>query len=193
SHKQFDESTAILAGDALLTYAFQLIGRHYADTPNIGMELLSIIGETAGSEHLIGGQVEDILGESKKLTPEELDYIHLNKTSAMIEASIGLGAIAGQADESQFEALQQYGRAIGLAFQIIDDILDATSDTQTMGKTVGSDAQLNKTTYVSLHGLERSRDFANSLTQSALDACSELEGDTEFLEGLANYLNTRIN
>ena len=137
--------------------------------------------------------MEDILGETKSLSSDELDFIHLNKTSAMIEASIALGATTGQATPEQTKSFDKYGRSIGLAFQIIDDILDATSDAETMGKTVGSDADRNKTTYVSLHGLEKSRSFANQLSQDALDACAALPFETEFLEALANYLNQRIH
>lgn len=192
SHVQFDEATAVLAGDALLTYAFQLLGRHYKSTPDVGIELVSILAETAGSEKLIGGQMEDILGEQRDLAAEDLEYIHLNKTSAMIEAPIAMGCVVAQADAETRGKLERYGRCIGLAFQIIDDILDATSDAATLGKTAGIDQELNKTTYVSLHGLQKSRSIAQQLTGEAIAICEKTDADTSFLQGLAEYLNQRM-
>jgi len=193
SHKQFDEATAILAGDALLTYAFQLIARHYADTPEACALLIGELGETAGSERLIGGQMEDILGEGAPLSEDTLNFIHLNKTSALIECSLVMGGIIGGANDEQIASLRAYGREIGIAFQIIDDILDATSDEKTMGKSIGSDAELDKTTYVKLHGLAKSREFAAERTQNAIDICSTLPGETDFLVGLASHLENRLN
>lgn len=193
SHKQFDEATAVLAGDALLTYAFQLLARHYAAAPEVCAKLVAELGETAGSERLIGGQMEDILGEGAPLSEDTLNFIHLNKTSALIECCLVMGGTIGGASEEQLAALRAYGREIGIAFQIIDDILDATSDEETMGKSIGSDAELDKTTYVKLHGLEKSRELAHARTQEAIRICSTLPGDTEFLVGLASYLENRLN
>ncbi|MBK1875423.1 polyprenyl synthetase family protein [Pelagicoccus mobilis] len=193
SHKQFDEATAVLAGDALLTYAFQLLARHYSDQPEVCAKLVGELGETAGSEKLIGGQMEDILGEGAPLSEDTLNFIHLNKTSALIECSLVMGGVIGGANQEQIDALRAYGREIGIAFQIIDDILDATSDEATMGKSIGSDAELDKTTYVKLHGLEKSREFAASRTQKAIEICSTLPGETDFLVGLASYLENRLN
>lgn len=189
-HKQFDEATAILAGDALLTYAFQLLARHYAAEPALCVALVSELAEAAGSARLIGGQMEDILGEGAALDEAQLDYIHQNKTSAMIEASLALGAVVGRASPGELSKLRQYGRHIGLAFQIMDDILDATSDAATLGKNP-SDAALLKTTYVSLHGLERARAFAAEQTRAAVEICAALPGDTAFLADLARYLGER--
>ncbi len=193
SHKQFDEATAVLAGDALLTYAFQLLARHYAATPDVCAKLVAELGETAGSERLIGGQMEDILGEGAPLSEDTLDFIHLNKTSALIECCLVMGGVIGGANQDQIDALRAYGREIGIAFQIIDDILDATSDEATMGKSIGSDAELDKTTYVKLHGLDRSRQLAHCRTQEAIEICDKLPGDTAFLVGLASYLENRLN
>ncbi len=190
-HNQFDEATAVLAGDALLTYAFQLLSRHYSEPAETGLRLIQILSETAGSERLIGGQMEDILGEERSLSEDELDFIHLNKTSALIEASLEMGATIGGANHEQIEAVRSYGRCIGLGFQIVDDILDATSDSQTMGKTVGADAASNKSTYVSIHGLEKSREYATALAKEAYQICDEL--DAGFLKDLAMYLNLRTN
>ena len=193
SHVEFDEATAVLAGDALLTYAFQLLSRHYGDHAAVGLKLVSILSETAGSERLIGGQMEDILGEKRQLSEADLEFIHLNKTSAMIEAAIEMGCVLGDAGSQEKDSLLRYGRCIGLAFQIIDDILDATSDAATLGKTVGNDEELNKTTYVSIHGLDRSRVIARQLTAEAIERCQSIDADTSFLQGLAAYLNDRFD
>ena len=192
-HKRFGEATAVLAGDALLTYAFQLVSRAYNDHPAICANLVSELSETAGSERLIGGQMEDILGEGAPLSEETLRYIHLNKTSALIESSLVMGGIVAEADQTQTVKLREYGRQIGLAFQIIDDILDETSDAKTIGKSTGSDAQLEKTTYVKIYGLEQSRAFAHQHTQAAIAICRQLPCDASFLEGLARHLENRLN
>lgn len=192
SHKQFDEPTAILAGDALLTYAFQILGRAYESQPETGMRLLGILAETAGSERLIGGQMEDILGEGKRLAAEDIAYIHRNKTAAMIEAAAQMGGVAAQADELVVERLRLFGRDIGLAFQIVDDLLDATSNSAALGKDAGADEQNEKATYVSLHGVETSREMARSLTDQALGRLSEIDADTSFLEQLAKRMARRV-
>ena len=190
-HIRFDEATAILAGDALLTYAFELLAKRYSDEPNLAVELIAILSETAGSQKLIGGQMEDIIGETRSLNAEELEYIHLNKTSALIEASLRMGAVIGGANNDQLHSISEYGRCIGLGFQIMDDILDATSDSQTMGKTVGADEAANKTTYVSIHGLQESRSQLASLTSRACEICDQL--NAPFLKQLASYLNERTH
>lgn len=192
-HREFDEATAVLAGDALLTYAFQLLARHYADSPAVFAKLVAELAETAGSERLIGGQMEDILGEGAPLSQDTLDFIHLNKTAALIECSLVMGGTVGGAGSQQLAALRDYGREIGIAFQIIDDILDATGDAASLGKNAGSDAERGKTTYVKLHGLEESRKLAAGRTQRALQICSQLPGDTTFLLGLAHYLENRLS
>ena len=188
-HVEFDEATAVLAGDALLTIAFELLSTHYADDPKIAIELVRILSQASGSQRLIGGQMEDILGETRSLNEDELAYIHLNKTAALIEACLEMGAVIGGADSTQIESIRSYGRCIGLGFQIVDDILDATSDASTLGKSVGADAAANKSTYVSLHGLEKSRNYAASLAEQAYGICDELE--MPFLKDLALYLNER--
>ncbi len=193
AHKRFDEATAVLAGDALLTYAFQLLGRHYRDAPEACAALVAELAETAGSERLIGGQMEDILGEGAPMSEETLQFIHLNKTSALIEACLVMGGSIGRASAESLETLRRYGRAIGLAFQIIDDILDATSDAATLGKNVGSDAALGKTTYVKRYGLERSRELANEITGEAIELCHSLPHGAPFLAGLARYLSQRLS
>lgn len=188
-HIQFDEATAVLAGDALLTFAFELLSTHYAETPEVGIRLSQILSKTAGSQKLIGGQMEDILGEERPLNEDELEFIHLNKTSALIEASLEMGATIGNANSEQIGKILEYGRCIGLGFQIMDDLLDATSDTKTMGKAVRADEAANKSTYVSIHGLDHSRKQLNKLTARAYQICDDL--GAHFLKNLAGYLNHR--
>jgi geranylgeranyl pyrophosphate synthase len=192
AHKQFDEATALLAGDALLTYAFQLLGRHYAATPQLCTALLREFAEAAGSEKLIGGQMEDLLAEKKaNATAAELDFIHVNKTAAMITAALTGGGLCGGAGENHLGALRDAGRSLGLAFQIVDDVLDATADTATLGKTAGKDAKADKTTYVKLHGLDAARRHATEQTEAALAAIGRLPGNVSFLVELVRSMAER--
>jgi geranylgeranyl diphosphate synthase type II len=192
AHRQFDEATALLAGDALLTLAFQLVGRHYAAVP--GHALTRALADAAGSERLIGGQMADLLAEKKAdASAAELEYIHLNKTAAMIEVSLVAGGLCGGAGEAQLDALRRTGRHLGLAFQIMDDVLDATADTATLGKTAGKDARADKTTYVKMHGIDASRRFAREQTDAALRALRELPGDHTFLTGLIESMSGRAS
>lgn len=198
AHKQFDEGTALLAGDALLTLAFQLIGRHYAGT--LCAALNREIADAAGSERLIGGQMEDLLAESKAdATAADLEFIHLNKTAAMLSASLVAGGLCGAhstgsgqgATEAQIAALRDAGRHLGLAFQIVDDILDATADTATLGKTAGKDAKAGKTTYVKLHGLDAARRHAREQSDAAKTTLARLPGGAPFLTTLVENMAAR--
>lgn len=191
-HVQFDEVTALLAGDALLTHAFYLLGEGYHTYPEKATALLRELGRAAGSRHLIGGQVEDTLNEGKDLTPEQLDFIHLNKTAALLSASLTMGLIIGEAPSGAPEQARLIGRNLGLTFQIVDDILDATSDDATLGKTAGADAAREKNTYVKIHGLEASRQHAAHLTKEALDLLRSWKAETQFLEELVASLEHRI-
>jgi geranylgeranyl pyrophosphate synthase len=192
AHRQFDEATALLAGDALLTLAFQLIGRHYATAPALCAALTREIADAAGSERLIGGQMEDLLAEKKAdATAAELEFIHLNKTAAMLSAALGAGGLCGGANEKQLATLREAGRHLGLAFQITDDILDATADTATLGKTAGKDAKAGKTTYVKLHGLEASRRHAHEQSDAAKTALAKLPSGAPFLTTLVENMAKR--
>jgi len=196
AHRAFDEATALLAGDALLTHAFALLAEHYAENPTLAHALTRELARAAGSRRLIGGQMEDLLAEKKQgtadaVTAETLDFIHLNKTAAMIEAALVMGGLVGGANEAQQETLRTVGRHLGLGFQIVDDILDATADTATLGKTAGKDARADKTTYVSLYGIDDAQARAEEETQRALDALATLPGDTRFLSDLTRSLTTR--
>ena len=193
-HRAFDEATALLAGDALLTHAFAILAESYAGSPPLAVSLLAERAAAAGSRRLIAGQMEDLLSErGAAQTREGLEFIHLNKTAAMIEASLAMGGLCGGASVTDVELLRKAGRELGLAFQIVDDILDATSDTATLGKTAGKDAKAGKTTYVSVHGLDAARAIARERSDHALALLRRLPGDTGFLTFLTEGLVSRTH
>lgn len=190
AHKAFDEATALLAGDALLTHAFALLGESYSG--ELARNLVRELGSAASSEHLIGGQMEDLLAEKRTdVTAADLEFIHLNKTAAMIMAALAMGGLVGGASESELATLRTAGRHVGLAFQIVDDVLDATADSATLGKTAGKDVKADKATFVKLHGLDASRRIAAEQTQRALDALASLPGDFAFLAMLVRTMASR--
>ena len=203
AHKAFDEATALLAGDALLTHAFALIATSYGDDAALANALVAELADAAGSRRLIGGQMEDLLAEKKAdATAGELDFIHLNKTAAMIEAALVMGGWVGMRGSREsptgtgdtralLDNLQLVGRHLGLAFQITDDVLDATADTATLGKTAGKDAKAGKTTYPKLHGLEASRRIAAEHTAAARAALRSLPGERGFLDQLIASVASR--
>jgi geranylgeranyl pyrophosphate synthase len=157
-HRAFDEATALLAGDALLTHALGLVVTAYAAEPALAVALAADMADAAGSRRLIGGQVEDLAAEGRTdLSAGDLEFIHLNKTAAMLELSFSLGARIGGATDAERNALVRAGRELGLAFQIVDDVLDATAESAVLGKTAGKDAQAGKVTSVSLYGIDASR------------------------------------
>ena len=190
AHKQFDEATALLAGDALLTHAFALLAENYSGP--LAHALIRELADAAGSRRLIGGQMEDLLAEKKSdATADELEFIHLNKTAAMIEAALVMGGLIGGANEENLATLRRAGRHLGLAFQIVDDILDATADTKSLGKTAGKDAKAGKTTFVKLHGLERSKRFVDEHGEKALGALQSLPGTARFLAAMIESMGSR--
>jgi geranylgeranyl pyrophosphate synthase len=192
AHKAFDEATALLAGDALLTHAFALLATSYAADPALANALTRELADAAGSRRLIGGQMEDLLAETKTdATAADLEFIHANKTAAMIEAALVMGALTGGAGAPALTALRTAGRHLGLAFQIIDDILDATADSATLGKTAGKDARDGKVTFVKLHGLDASRRFARDHTAATLDALATIPDDHGFLVALIGSMASR--
>lgn len=192
AHRAFDEATALLAGDALLTHAFALLATSYGDRPALAQALVHELADAAGSRRLIGGQMEDLLAEKKAdATIEQLEFIHLNKTAAMIEASLVMGGLAGGAEERILPTLRRAGRHLGLAFQIVDDVLDATADSDTLGKTAGKDARAGKATYVKLHGIDASRRIALEHTREARAALAALPGDVRFLDALLDSMASR--
>ena len=191
SHKVFGEGVAVLTGDALLTIAFEILAQA-APTPRYSTAAL--IGELAsasGSQWLIGGQVADLEGEGKKLGGADLKYIHRCKTAALLTASIRLGAMSANATPARLAALTAFGQALGLAFQVIDDILDVTQTTEKLGKTAGKDVAATKATYPAIFGLERSRRKAHRLTTAAHTALAPFGKNAATLRALADYLLAR--
>ena len=191
AHRQFDEATALLAGDALLTHAFAILANEYGGQPTLAHALTRELADAAGSQRLIGGQMEDLLAEKKvNATADELEFIHLNKTAAMIEASLVFGGLTAGANEAELKRLRRAGRHLGLAFQIIDDVLDATADSATLGKTAGKDAKAGKTTFVRVHGLEKSRQFAREHSDAARAEIKSISG-AGFLSALIDTMVDR--
>ncbi|SHK83452.1 farnesyl-diphosphate synthase [Desulfatibacillum alkenivorans DSM 16219] len=193
-HKAFDEATAILAGDGLLTSAFEILS-HAADDGLLPAEkvltIIARISHAAGCNGMILGQMLDIEGESKSLTREELESVHNNKTGAMIEVSVFSGAYLGGGTPEQIASLDVYAKNVGLAFQVIDDILNVVGDPKVMGKAVGTDAELGKSTYPALMGLDGARDFAERLINKALQAIVSFDNKCDPLRSIATYILTR--
>lgn len=196
-HRAFDEATALLAGDALLTEAFVIVGDAYADRPVLAVALLRELAVAASGRRLIGGQMQDLLAERPlgtnqlPVTAVDLEFIHLNKTAAMLEAALVGGGLVGGLPAEDLDRLRRAGRHLGLAFQIVDDVLDATAGTAVLGKTAGKDARCGKTTYVSLHGLEKAARLAAAETSLARAALAALPGGATFLLALADQMLSR--
>ncbi|MEY4489296.1 MAG: hypothetical protein RIQ79_1804 [Verrucomicrobiota bacterium] len=197
-HRAFDEATALLAGDALLAQAFVIIATSYAERPLLVASLVRVLADTASGLRLVGGQMQDLLAERSAGTAAaanaaDLEFIHLNKTAAMIEASLVCGGLVGGLASAELDILRRAGRDLGLAFQIVDDVLDATTDTATLGKTAGKDARAGKATYVSMHGIDTARRLASEKTEETLAAMRSLPGDPSFLLDLAAGMLVRRN
>lgn len=186
-HIKFGEANAILAGDALLTLAFEWLAECPVPAPYRPCELILELSQAAGSTGVIGGQVEDLAAEGKTPTPEQIGYIHTHKTGDLIRASVRIGAIMAGARPDQLAVLSRYGEAIGHAFQITDDILNATSDPATLGKGVGTDAVRGKATYVAVYGLEEARQRSEHMAEEAKSALREFHGSPHHLLALADY------
>ena len=191
-HKVFGDGIAVLAGDALLTIAFEIVSRS-KPAPRYDMSiLLREIAVAAGSQKLIAGQVADLEAEGRKVKRDQLRFIHENKTAAILKSSIRLGAMSANADAKKLRAVTQFGHGLGLAFQVIDDILDVTQSSEILGKSAGKDIAAKKATYPAVIGLEKSRAEARRLTRQAHDALSVFrDGQAEPLHCLANYLLER--
>jgi geranylgeranyl diphosphate synthase type II len=191
NHKVFGEAIAILAGDALLTEAFVLLSDYNSMLPERVVQVIGVIAEAASYRGMVGGQVVDILSQNKRADLETVQQMHSRKTAALIGASTELGALAGKGSEAQVAALARYGRAIGLAFQIADDILDIEGDAELLGKTTGADEARGKVTYPAAVGLERSRQAANEMVKDALAALEGFDDRANPLRSLALYIITR--
>lgn len=193
NHKVFGEAMATLAGDALLNYAYEIMLSSSINKKDSHKYLKAIyeIASHAGIYGMIGGQVVDVESENKIIEKEKLDFIHLNKTAAMIVGCMRAGAIIGGATEEQLDRITKYGKNIGLSFQIVDDILDITGDEEKLGKPIGSDIENHKSTYPSLVGLEKSRQIARQLVQEGKYSIEGLSTETDFLNQLGDYIISR--
>jgi geranylgeranyl diphosphate synthase type II len=191
SHKVFGEGIAILAGDALLTQAFEIASRWQAQPRYSHRDLLVELSQAAGSLQLIAGQVADLEGEGKRVSTHQLRYIHERKTSALLCCSVRLGGMSANCTSRQLEALTEFGYNVGLAFQIIDDILDVTQTSEQLGKTAGKDTTAQKATYPAIVGMEKSKEIARQLTDRAFRALRIFRGSAVALDALATYLLQR--
>lgn len=193
SHKKFGEGIAVLAGDALLTIAFEIVANAGEQSRYNTATLVRELAETSGSLKLIAGQVMDLEGEGKgsNLTLAQLKRIHMSKTAALLTTSIRYGAMSANATPKRLEALTVFGQSLGLAFQVIDDILDLTQTTEKLGKSAGKDQAVDKATYPSLLGLERSKQEARKLTGKAMEALGVFGAKGQRLREIADYLLAR--
>lgn len=192
-HISFGEDIAILAGDALLNRAFELVLEEAVTLPEPQvMEAMKELFYASGTNGMIGGQVADILNENKPIDIKLLDFIHMRKTSALIEAAFVVGAILAKKDSETVDNFREIGRRIGLAFQIQDDILDVSGTEEELGKHVGSDEKNSKYTYVTLMGMDRAKEVVEEKLDEALDLLNEMEGNKkDFLMDFIGYLKTR--
>ncbi|MGL5313513.1 MAG: polyprenyl synthetase family protein [Peptostreptococcaceae bacterium] len=193
NHIVYGEDIAILAGDALLNYAFEtmLSTSIEKENPKKYLRAINEIAKSAGIYGMIGGQVADVQSENTQIPKEKLDYIHNNKTAAIIIGCMRAGAIIGDANDNELENITKYAKNIGLSFQIVDDILDIIGDESKLGKKVGSDIENHKSTYPSLIGLEKSKEIAHELIEEAKLSIKDIDNDGEFLCGLADYIIDR--
>jgi len=198
NHKMFGDAMALLAGDGLLSTAFEVMHKdellYLDDDVRLKRRIRAAyeISKYAGCRGMVAGQVADIEAEGKQCSREMLDYIHINKTAALIMASVRAGAHLGGADEEMMESLTNYAENLGLAFQIVDDILDVIGDEATLGKKTGVDLENNKSTYPALYGLEASQSRLAELTQNAVDALADYYDNAEFFTQLVKDLAVRV-
>jgi farnesyl diphosphate synthase len=191
-HVQYDEATALLVGDSLQSLAFEVLAVAPIGDAAVQVDMLGRLATAAGSRGMAGGQAVDLDSLGKQLSVPELEFMHVHKTGALIRASVLLGAQCGAAlDAGRMDALDRYAKCIGLAFQVVDDVLDATASTATLGKTAGKDADDNKPTYVSVLGVEAARKFAGELLDEALVSLDRLAGKGERLAQLGRFIVTR--
>ena len=189
-HKAFDEATAILAGDALLTFAFEILAK-WVDEPSVAVRLIAELAGAAGPGGMIAGQMADLKAEKTAGTEEILEYIHINKTAKLFRCAAIMGAICGSANSGQLRCLGEYGMKIGLGFQIADDILDVSASSGQLGKTAGKDAKAGKATYPAVVGMEKSRQLAKNLADEAVAQLEQFGPEADTLRQLAGALLQR--
>jgi geranylgeranyl diphosphate synthase type II len=187
-HKKYSEGHAVLTGDFLLTYAFEILANDPHLSADKKLKLVAILARQSGSEGMIGGQVMDLAYEGKSISLDNLRLLHRNKTAALITAAIEFGGIIAETTPAHLDCLRQFGEAIGLAFQVVDDILDVTASQTKHGKTLSSDQRNGKSTYVSLLGLEQAQNYALNTYNQAIKALKPLPYDTSLLISLADFI-----
>ncbi len=197
-HVEYDEATALLVGDALQSMAFQLLSEHrLSDDTDRQLQMVKLLAVASGSRGMAGGQAIDLGSVGKQLTLPELEQMHIRKTGALIRAAVMLGALCssdknrGTLDQPQLDKLDRFGKNLGLAFQVVDDVLDSEADTATLGKTAGKDADNNKPTYVTLLGVSAAKKMAEELHRDALEALTEFGTEAQRLRELADFVVKR--
>jgi farnesyl diphosphate synthase len=192
-HVEYDEATALLAGDSLQALAFQVLAENaVAPDASTQLRMLFALAHAAGSRGMAGGQAIDLYSVGKSLALEELEFMHIHKTGALIRAAVLLGALCGDAlDVAQLERVVHFAHCVGLAFQVVDDVLDCEASTATLGKTAGKDVASNKPTYVSALGLQRSKEWAESLRIEARDAVTGFGSEADRLRQVADFIVLR--
>ncbi len=193
NHIVFGEAMAVLSGDALLTDAFRIFSDNTLVRPDKLLKGIHELASAAGIFGMVAGQAQDIISENAEPDNELIKFIHLNKTSALIRASVRIGAMLSEADDETVSLMTDYGKNIGLAFQVIDDVLDIVSNAEELGKPSGSDEEKSKMTYPSVHGIERSREIARELIDSSVSSVKKIKGDPEKLIAIAEYMLTRTS
>jgi geranylgeranyl diphosphate synthase type II len=188
-HKSFDEATALLAGDALQPLAFELLATGYASKPTLATALVRELALAAGSRLLVGGQTEDMDGQEND--SDRIEFILLGKTAAMLSASFAMGAMVGGASAADVEHFRLAGRSSGIAFQLVDDLLDLTAEADQLGKPVGADAENGKSTYVDMHGVGATKQRIEALTIETVGHLRATKGDTAFLVELVRRMSAR--
>ena len=191
NHKVYGEAMAVLAGDGLLNLAYETILKYSQVSPNMTLAAMAMIAESSGVEGMIGGQVIDLESEGKTVDAITLMTMHLQKTAALIMASAKVGALLGGGGRDDLIAMEEFARYLGIAFQIKDDILDVSGNEAVLGKSVGSDAENEKSTFVTIYGLEQSEKMLEDYTQKAIDVLSKYGAKAEFLMNLSNFLLDR--
>ena len=192
-HVEYDEATALLVGDSLQSLAFQLLAEHKLnDDAARQLAMVKLLAAASGSRGMAGGQAIDLASVGRQLSLPELEFMHVHKTGALIRAAVLLGAQCGAAlDNGRLNRLDHFGKCVGLAFQVVDDVLDSEADTATLGKTAGKDAQQDKPTYVTLLGVQAARKMAKELHRAALDALTEFGDKAQRLRELADFIVLR--
>ena len=193
NHMAFNEATAILAGDALLTEAFKILSEHYTKTPELGIRLIQELATASSSLGMIGGQMEDIENEGQAVDANTLEFIHRNKTAKLIQAAISMGFVFSEESKHLSTEIRQLGYHVGMSFQYIDDLLDIQSDAKTLGKPTGADQNSDKLTSVKVYGVDGTRKKIKEHSQQVESLLEKIDGDTNGLQQYIQFLQNRVH